>query len=129
MPRHGENLVIAIAKEGRIGAKTEVSDACADACGSGVVGAVISVIGSSGTGKSTFLRCIDRLETPTSGHIIVDGIDMCDAATDLPAMRRKIGMVSEVLSVMRGLVAEGYTMIVVTHEMSFAKDVPPEGPC
>ena len=56
-------------------------------------GEVISIIGPSGTGKSTFLRCINLLETPTSGKIIVDGTDMCDPATDLDAMRRKMGMV------------------------------------
>ena len=56
-------------------------------------GEVISIIGPSGTGKSTFIRCLNRLETPTSGQIIVDGTDMCDPATDLPAMRRKMGMV------------------------------------
>ena len=56
-------------------------------------GEVISIIGPSGTGKSTFLRCINRLETPTSGEILVDGVDMCDPNVDLPAMRRKMGMV------------------------------------
>lgn len=176
-------------------------------------GEVISIIGPSGTGKSTFLRCLNRLETPTSGHILIDGVDMCDPKTNLPAMRRKIGMVfqgfnlfghmlvvenvmygptkllgmgkqeaydeamqllgqvglkdkalsfphelsggqkqrvaiarslamhpevilfdeptsaldpamvSEVLSVMKDLAAEGYTMLVVTHEMSFARNV------
>ena len=56
-------------------------------------GEVISIIGPSGTGKSTFIRCLNRLETPTSGSIVVDGVDMCDPATDLPAMRQKMGMV------------------------------------
>ncbi len=56
-------------------------------------GEVISIIGPSGTGKSTFIRCLNRLETPTSGQILVDGVDMCDPATDLPAMRQKMGMV------------------------------------
>ena len=56
-------------------------------------GEVISIIGPSGTGKSTLLRCINRLETPTSGQIIVDGVDMCDPSTNLAAMRRKMGMV------------------------------------
>lgn len=56
-------------------------------------GDVISVIGPSGTGKSTLLRCINRLETPTSGEILVDGVDICDRKADLPKLRRKMGMV------------------------------------
>ncbi|MCR4847066.1 MAG: amino acid ABC transporter ATP-binding protein [Eubacterium sp.] len=56
-------------------------------------GEVVSVIGPSGAGKSTFLRCINRLETPTSGSIIVDGIDVCDPKTDLTEVRKKMGMV------------------------------------
>ena len=56
-------------------------------------GEVISIIGPSGTGKSTFIRCLNGLETPTSGQIIVDGIDMCAPDVDLPKMRQKMGMV------------------------------------
>ncbi len=56
-------------------------------------GEVISIIGPSGTGKSTFIRCLNRLETPTSGQIIVDGVDMCAPDVDLPKMRQKMGMV------------------------------------
>lgn len=56
-------------------------------------GDVISVIGPSGTGKSTLLRCINRLETPTSGEILVDGVDICDRKADLPKLRHKMGMV------------------------------------
>jgi polar amino acid transport system ATP-binding protein len=54
---------------------------------------VVSIIGPSGTGKSTFLRCINRLETPTSGEIWVDGVNVCDPNTDLPSIRKKMGMV------------------------------------
>ena len=39
-------------------------------------GEVISIIGPSGTGKSTFLRCLNRLETPDGGSILVDGVDV-----------------------------------------------------
>ena len=56
-------------------------------------GEIISVIGPSGTGKSTFLRCLNRLETPTSGSIVVDGVDVCSPDCDLVALRRKMGMV------------------------------------
>ena len=56
-------------------------------------GEVISIIGPSGTGKSTFIRCLNRLETPTSGSILIDGTDMCDPNVDLPKMRQKVGMV------------------------------------
>lgn len=56
-------------------------------------GEVVSIIGPSGTGKSTFIRCLNRLETPTSGQIFVDGVDMCAPDVDLPKMRRKMGMV------------------------------------
>ena len=56
-------------------------------------GEVISIIGPSGTGKSTFIRCLNRLETPTSGEIWVDGVDMCAPDVDLPKMRQKMGMV------------------------------------
>lgn len=56
-------------------------------------GEVISVIGPSGTGKSTLLRCLNRLETPTSGEILVDGEDIMRRGADLSAIRRKMGMV------------------------------------
>ncbi len=176
-------------------------------------GEVISVIGPSGTGKSTFLRCLNLLEQPTGGAIFVDGKDMLDPATDVTRVRQRMNMVfqgfnlfshltvlenltlaptrlkripraeleakalellrlvglgekahsfpdelsggqkqrvaiarclamdpevilfdeptsaldptmvSEVLSVIRNLAREGMTMIIVTHEMDFARDV------
>lgn len=56
-------------------------------------GEVISIIGPSGTGKSTFLRCLNRLETPTSGTILVDGVDIGAKNCQLSAIRQKMGMV------------------------------------
>ena len=56
-------------------------------------GDVISVIGPSGTGKSTLLRCINLLEKPTSGRIWVDGDEITDPACDICKVRRKMGMV------------------------------------
>ena len=56
-------------------------------------GDVISVIGPSGTGKSTMLRCINQLEMPTSGTVTFDGEVMTDAKCDISKVRRKMGMV------------------------------------
>lgn len=56
-------------------------------------GDVISVIGPSGTGKSTLLRCINKLETPTSGHIWIDDTEITDPNCDLDMVRRRMGMV------------------------------------
>jgi len=176
-------------------------------------GEVISIIGPSGTGKSTFLRCLNLLDQPTGGQILIDGQDIMDSKTDVPKLRQKMNMVfqsfnlfshlsvlenltlapikllgkskadaeskgmallklvglaekannypdelsggqkqrvaiarclamepevilfdeptsaldptmvSEVLSVIRKLAKEGMTMLIVTHEMSFARDV------
>ena len=176
-------------------------------------GDVISVIGPSGTGKSTLLRCLNQLEEPTSGTVIVDGEVITGPKCDISLVRRKMGMVfqsfnlfsnlniienvmsapvnllkkpkaearkealellkrvglaekaenypdelsggqkqrvaiaraiamkpeiilfdeptsaldptmvGEVLSVIRSLAKEGMTMMIVTHEMKFAKDV------
>lgn len=176
-------------------------------------GEVVCIIGPSGSGKSTVLRCINRLETPTSGKIVVDGKDIMDPNTDINHVRTEAGMVfqqfnlfphmnvlsnvtlgpvkvrkmgradadklgisllekvgladkarnypdqlsggqkqrvaiaralslkpkvilfdeptsaldpelvGEVLEVMRQLASEGMTMVVVTHEMGFARDV------
>lgn len=56
-------------------------------------GEVISIIGPSGTGKSTFLRCLNLLETPTSGEIIIDGQNILDKDVDINKVHQKMGMV------------------------------------
>ncbi|MEG2083631.1 MAG: amino acid ABC transporter ATP-binding protein [Oscillospiraceae bacterium] len=176
-------------------------------------GDVTSIIGASGSGKSTLLRCINLLETPTSGEIIHDGVNILKDKINISEYRSKVGMVfqnfnlfsnmtalanctvglvkicklpkneateramayldkvgmapfinakphqlsggqkqrvaiaralamepellmfdeptsaldpqmvGEVLAVMRNLAQEGLTMLVVTHEMAFARDV------
>ena len=56
-------------------------------------GDVISIIGPSGTGKSTLIRCINMLETPTSGEIWVDGVCITDKKCNINKVRQKMGMV------------------------------------
>ena len=56
-------------------------------------GDVISVIGPSGTGKSTLIRCINMLDKPTSGKIFVDGEEITAKGSDVARIRRKMGMV------------------------------------
>ena len=162
-------------------------------------GDVTSIIGASGSGKSTLLRCINLLETPTSGEVCYHGKNVAGRGINAPAYRAHVGMVfqsfnlfnnmtvlencmvgqvkvlkrsreearahamtylekvgmapyinakprqisggqkqrvaiaralamdpemvGEVLNVMRSLAREGMTMLVVTHEMAFARDV------
>ena len=56
-------------------------------------GEVVSIIGPSGGGKSTFLRCLNLLEQPSSGEILFDGVNICDRNTDINQHRQKMGMV------------------------------------
>ena len=56
-------------------------------------GEVVCVIGPSGSGKSTLLRCVNLLETPTSGTVHVGGDEMTDPDVDVDRVRRRIGMV------------------------------------
>ena len=131
-------------------------------------GDVTCIIGASGSGKSTLLRCINLLETPTSGEILFHGQSILMGKVDRCAYRAKVGMapyinakprqisggqkqrvaiaralamdpeillfdeptsaldpemVGEVLSVMTDLAKTGLTMLVVTHEMAFARAV------
>ena len=54
---------------------------------------VVSIIGPSGGGKSTFLRCLNLLEVPTKGEILFDGVDLCSPKVNLNIQRQRIGMV------------------------------------
>jgi polar amino acid transport system ATP-binding protein len=54
---------------------------------------VLVVVGPSGSGKSTMLRCINGLEAATSGHVLIEGVDITDHNTDINIMRQKVGMV------------------------------------
>ena len=73
-------------------------------------GEVISVIGPSGTGKSTFLRCLNRLETPDGGSIVVGGVDVTAPDADLASVRRKMGMVFQNFNLFGNLTILGNVM-------------------
>ena len=56
-------------------------------------GEVVVIVGPSGSGKSTFLRSLNLLEVPTSGHIYFEGVDITDKKVDIDKHRQKMGMV------------------------------------
>lgn len=59
---------------------------------------VVCIIGPSGSGKSTFLRCLNQLEKVNSGSIIIDGMEVTDAKTDLTKIREEVGMVFQLFN-------------------------------
>ena len=56
-------------------------------------GEKVVVVGASGSGKSTFLRCLNCLEDPTGGQVIFEGVDIADTKVDINVHRQKMGMV------------------------------------
>ena len=56
-------------------------------------GEVVVIVGPSGSGKSTMLRSLNLLEVPSSGHILVDGVDIADKNVNINLHRQKMGMV------------------------------------
>jgi ABC-type polar amino acid transport system ATPase subunit len=66
-------------------------------------GEVIVVIGASGAGKSTFLRCLNRLETPTGGDILFEGESVVHAGRNLNHLRQRMGMVFQQFNLFNNL--------------------------
>lgn len=56
-------------------------------------GDILAIVGPSGSGKSTLLRCLNMIETPSSGKIVFEGTNLVDKKTNLSLVREKIGMV------------------------------------
>jgi len=66
-------------------------------------GDVISVIGASGSGKSTLLRCINLLETPTSGEIIFEGKNVAGKGVNAPKYRSRVSMVFQSFNLLNNM--------------------------
>ena len=66
-------------------------------------GQKIVLVGPSGCGKSTFLRCLDLLETPTSGEVWLDDIKVNDPKTDINKVRQRMGMVFQHFNLFQNL--------------------------
>ena len=77
-------------------------------------GEVISIIGSSGSGKSTFLRSINLLETPTGGQIFYRGKNVLDENYDLTHYREKLGMVFQSFNLFENLNVLENTIVAQT---------------
>ncbi len=78
---------------------TPLEDVCAEIN----AGDVIAVIGPSGTGKSTLLRCLNRLEEPTSGTVTLDGEVITAPGYDITSVRRRMGMVFQSFNLFNNL--------------------------
>jgi polar amino acid transport system ATP-binding protein len=74
-------------------------------------GEVLVIIGPSGTGKSTLLRCINLLTQPDQGQVWVDGIEITDAKVDINKARRHIGFVFQDFNLFNHLTALGNIII------------------
>ena len=74
-------------------------------------GEVVSVIGASGSGKSTFLRCLNMLEEPQAGSIIFEGVDITQEKVNIDKHRQKMGMIFQHFNVFPHMtVIENITM-------------------
>ena len=81
-------------------------------------GEVVTILGPSGCGKSTLLRCLNLLETPTSGKVWFDGQEITNSKVNVTTCRRKIGMVFQHFNVFPHLtVQQNLTIAPVTNKM------------
>jgi polar amino acid transport system ATP-binding protein len=84
-------------------------------------GEAVVIVGSSGSGKSTCLRCINRLEEPTSGRIIVGGGEITGKNVDLNALRQRIGMVFQSINLYPHKTALGNVTLALRKVVGLSK--------
>lgn len=81
-------------------------------------GECVCVIGPSESGKSTFLRCLNLLETPTKGDIVIDDMHLTEKDFDVDAMRKRVGMVFQHFNLFPHLtILENVTLAPIRHKM------------
>jgi polar amino acid transport system ATP-binding protein len=85
-------------------------------------GDVVCVIGPSGSGQSTLLRCVNLLEAPTSGRVLIEGIDLTDPETDVDAVRARIGMVFQQFNLFPHLTVLGNLTIAQQRVLKRSED-------
>jgi putative lysine transport system ATP-binding protein len=83
---------------------------------------VISIIGASGSGKSTLLRCVNLLETPTSGSIFYHGKDITDPKMNIYSYREKVGMVFQNFNLFANMTALENCMVGPVKVKSMKKE-------
>ena len=84
-------------------------------------GDVISIIGASGSGKSTLLRCINLLETPTSGQILYHGTNVLDKQVNAPQYRSHVGMVFQSFNLFNNMTVLENCMVGQTQVLKRSK--------
>ena len=90
-------------------------------------GDVVCVIGASGSGKSTFLRCLNRLEEPTGGQIFFEGVDITDKKADINKHRQKMGMVFQQFNLFPHMtIMENLTLAPVKLQGKKKEEIEPE---
>ena len=85
-------------------------------------GDVTSIIGASGSGKSTLLRCINLLETPTSGEIIFHGESVTDGRVKPNAYRTKVGMVFQSFNLFNNMTVQQNCMVGQTKVLKKSRE-------
>lgn len=84
-------------------------------------GEMVCVIGPSGSGKSSMLRCCNRLEESTGGQVVVDGTDITRADVDINAVRQRIGMVFQQFNLYPHLTALGNVTLALRKVLGKSK--------
>ncbi|MDO9545649.1 MAG: amino acid ABC transporter ATP-binding protein [Pelolinea sp.] len=83
---------------------------------------VVVLVGPSGTGKSTLLRCINQLTVPDSGKVWVDGVELTNPKTDKDKARQHIGMVFQDFNLFNHLTTLDNIMLGLVHVLGMKKE-------